>query len=64
MKMKSDVKFEEELTCCFKIDMKNLTHFDPGTQKSLCALMGFFSPKYIMFELKRYRGFVFDGTEE
>ena len=26
--MKNDAKFEEELTCRFKIDMKNLTNFD------------------------------------
>ena len=26
MTMKNDAKFEEELTC-FKIDMRNLTHF-------------------------------------
>ena len=32
MTMKNDAKFEEELTC-FKIDMKNLTNFDPRTQK-------------------------------
>ena len=35
MTMKSDAKFEEELTCQFKIDMKNLTNFDPSTRKSL-----------------------------
>ena len=30
---------EEELTCHFKIDMKNLTNFDSNTQKSKkCAL--------------------------
>ena len=34
MTMKNDVKFETELTCHFKIDMRNLTNFDPGTQKS------------------------------
>ena len=34
MKMKNDKKFEEELTCQFKNDMKNLTNFDPSTQKS------------------------------
>ena len=34
MKMKNDAKFEEELTCQFKIDMKNLTTFDLSTQKS------------------------------
>ena len=32
MTMKNDTKFEE-LTCCFKIDMRNLTNFDPSTQK-------------------------------
>ena len=31
MTMKNDAKFEEELTCRFKIDMGNLTDFDPST---------------------------------
>ena len=31
MKMKNDVKLEEELTCQFKIDMRKLTNFDPRT---------------------------------
>ena len=31
--MKNEVKFEEELTCQFKIDMRNLTNFDPSTRK-------------------------------
>ena len=34
MSMKKDAKFEEELTCCFKIDMRNLTNFELSTQKS------------------------------
>ena len=34
MTMKNDTKFEEELTCQFKIDMSNLTDFDPSTRKS------------------------------
>ena len=34
MTMKNDAKFEEELTCCFKIDMKNSTNFDSKTRKS------------------------------
>ena len=29
-----DAKFEEELTCRFKIDMKNLKNFNPSAQKS------------------------------
>ena len=31
IKMKNDAKFEEELTCHFKIDMRNLINFDPST---------------------------------
>ena len=31
MTMKNDAKFEDELTCQFKIDMMNLTDFDPST---------------------------------
>ena len=34
MTMKNDAKFEEELTCRFKIDMRNLTNFDLSTRKS------------------------------
>ena len=34
MKMKNDAKIEEELTCQFKTDMRNLTNFDLSTQKS------------------------------
>ena len=34
MTMKNDTKFEEELTCQFEIDRRNLTNFDPSTQKS------------------------------
>ena len=31
MTMKNDAKFEEELTCRFKIDMGNLMNIDPST---------------------------------
>ena len=34
IRMKNDAKFEEELTCQFKINMRNLTNFDPSTRKS------------------------------
>ena len=34
MTLKNDEKFEDDLTCHFKIDMRNQTNFDPGTQKS------------------------------
>ena len=32
--MKNDTKIEEELICQFKLDMRNLTNFDPSTRKS------------------------------
>ena len=39
MAMKNDAQFEEELTCQFKSDMRNLTNFDPSTRKAQkCAL--------------------------
>ena len=34
MTMKNDAKFEEESTCQFKIDMRNLTNFNSSTRKS------------------------------
>ena len=34
MAMTNDAKFEEELTCQFKIEMRNLTNIDLSTQKS------------------------------
>ena len=43
MTLISDAKFGEELTCSFKIDMRNLTLFDPSTRKSQkIILMGSF----------------------
>ena len=55
MKMTNDEKFEEELTCQFKIDMKNFTNFDLEHSKisKICSLMGFFLTKYKMFELRK-----------
>ena len=44
MTVKNNAKFEEDLTCQFKLDMKNLMSFDPSTQKSqkIFTLMGCF----------------------
>ena len=55
MTMKNDAKFEVKLTCHFKTDMRNLTNFDSGTQKS---------QNYVMFQLKKYRGVMFDSTQD
>ena len=44
MKLIKDTKFGEESTCRFKIDIRNLTKFDPSARKSQKSfiLMGFF----------------------
>ena len=34
MTMKNDAKFEEDLTCHFKVGMRNLRNFDLSTQNS------------------------------
>ena len=34
MTVTNDTKVEEDLTCQFKIDMRNLTNFDPSIRKS------------------------------
>ena len=34
MRMKNDKKIKKELTCRFKIDMRNLRNFDLSTGKS------------------------------
>ena len=38
MRMKDDVKIEEELTSQLEIDVRNLTNIDWSTQKSQFAL--------------------------
>ena len=62
MKMKNDAIFEEEVTCQFKIDMRNLINFDLSTQKSkqFDLLWAFFWPNYLIFELKKYRVVMFN----
>ena len=51
MEMKDDEKFEKELTCQFKIDMRILTQ--ALKNKKNCTLVGCFWLKFIMFELKK-----------
>ena len=59
MALKSDAKFKEKLTCGFKYDMRNLANFHPITQKSKR-----FYPKFMRFEIKKYRGVIFHDTEQ
>ena len=39
MTLNSDAKFGEELTCRFKIDVRNLSNFDLSTLKSQKCLL-------------------------
>ena len=64
MALKSDEKFKEKPTFGFKHDMRNLVNFYSTTQEyENLTLMGSFCPKYIRFELKRYR-VICDDTEQ
>ena len=61
MTMKNDAKFEEQLTCRFKIDKRSLTNFDGSTQKSQT-----FAVWWAPFDQKicfKYKGVVFHDTE-
>ena len=45
--------------------MRNFTNFDPSTRKSKkFVLIGSLRPKYILFELQKYRGIIFHDTAE
>ena len=65
MKMKNDAKIEENLTCRFKIEMRNLMIFAPSFEniKNL-HFNGLLLTKVYMFELKKYRGVMLDCTED
>ena len=48
--LKNYAKFEEELTCTSKIDVRNLENSDPVLESlKICTLLGSFWLKYIMF---------------
>ena len=58
MTLKIDAKFEEKLIRCFKND-KNLVNFG-----KICTFIGSCCAKYLMFDLKKYKGVIFHDTEE
>ena len=64
MTIKNDAKIESEL-----MSVQNwFEEFDEFWSEHLkiskiCVLMGCLWPKYLMFELKKYRGVIFDGTK-
>ena len=51
-------------TCHFKIDIRSLTNFEYSKVSKILTLMGSFWAKYILFELKKYRGVIFHETQE
>ena len=65
MTMKSNAKFEEELNCHFKADMRNLTNFDSSTQKSKkSALWMAYLAKVYDVWAKKSTEELSDGTED
>ena len=65
MELTSDAKFKGKLACGFKYDMKDLVNFPPTTQKSESVTsIGYFCPKYMRIELKKYRGVFFHYNEQ
>ena len=66
MAMKNDTKFEEELTCYFKIYYREFDKFWPKHLKvsKIFTLITSFWANYLLFELKKYRGVISHGTEE
>ena len=65
MTLKSDAKLKEKQNCGFRYDMRNLVNFHPTSQKSEnFTLMNYFCPRYIRFELKKYREVIFHDPEQ
>ena len=63
--VKSDTKFEEKLTLGSKNYMRNLVNFHPTIRKSNnFTSIYYFCPKYMRFELKKYREVTFHATEQ
>ena len=65
MTLQSNTKSKEKMTPIFKYDMRNFVNFHPTTQKfQNFTSMGYFCPKYMRFELKKYGGVIFHDTEQ
>ena len=65
MTMKSEEKFKEKNKLWFQIWHEEFGEFSPNTQKSKnFTSMDYFCPKYMRFELKKYRGVIFHHTEQ
>ena len=64
MAMKNDAKFEKGIDLSVQNWYEEFKKFWPEHSKvsEICTLMGCFWPRYMMFELRKYRGVMFDGT--
>ena len=64
MALRNDEKFKEERTRGFENVMRKLAYFDQALESiEIFILKGSFCAKYILFELKRYRGVILRDTE-
>ena len=52
MTLNSDIKFEEESTCCCKNGMRNLVNLHASTSPQICILIGYLRPKCLKNELQ------------
>ena len=65
MTLKNNANFEKKLTLGSKNDIKDLVSSHAMTQESKnSTLMRYFCPKYLRFELKKYRGVIFHDTKQ
>ena len=64
MTLKRDTKFGEELTCSFKIDIKNLTNFDWAVESLKNVHFNGLLLRKLYIWAKKYRGVIFHGTEK
>ena len=65
MTLTSNAKFEEKLTLGSRNDIRNLVDFHATTQKFKdFQSIGYFYPKYMRFELTKYKVVIFYDTEQ
>ena len=65
MKLKSDAKSEEKLTCGLENDVRILRNLHRALESlKFGTLMGSFCPKQKIHELKIYKGFICTDTEK
>ena len=64
MTLKIDKKSEQELTCRFKIDIRNLMDFDLALESLKKILPCWATFDQSINEFGKYKGVMFDGTED